>query len=115
MTLDVEKTRIFIRPGHTDLRKGVNGLTVLVQEQMGLDPLSGSVYLFCNKTRKLIKAVWRDKTGFRLSRKRLERDKFPWPRTAEAARELSGEQLRMLLSGINFFLAHKPLEYLRVS
>jgi transposase len=115
MTVDLEKTRIFIRPGHTDLRKGVRGLVVLVQERMGTDPLDGSVYMFCNKGRELIKAVWWDKTGFWLCQKRLEKDKFPWPLTAEAAREISGEQLRMLLSGIDFWKAHKPLEYRRVS
>ncbi|MDR0605203.1 MAG: IS66 family insertion sequence element accessory protein TnpB, partial [Bacteroidales bacterium] len=63
MTVDLSKARIFIRPGHTDLRKGVNGLTVLIQERMEGDPFSGSVYLFCNKGRKLLKAVWWDRTG----------------------------------------------------
>jgi transposase len=115
MTVDLEKTRIFIRPGYTDMRKGAKGLTVIVQEQMGEDPLSGSVYLFCNRGRKLLKAVWWDKTGFWLSGKRLEEDRYPWPRTAEGAREISGEELRMLLSGIDFFKAHKALRYRRVS
>jgi transposase len=75
MTVDLSTARIFIRPGHTDLRKAVNGLTVLIQERMKGDPFSGSVYLFCNKGRKLLKAVWWDKTGFWLSQKRLERDR----------------------------------------
>jgi transposase len=47
-----------------DLRKAANGLTVLAQEQMRMDPLSGSVCLFCNKGRKLLKAVWWERTGF---------------------------------------------------
>jgi transposase len=115
MTVDLNRVRIFIRPGYTDLRKAVNGLTVLVQEQMGGDPMSGSVYLFCNKGRKLLKAVWWDKTGFWLAQKRLEKERWPWPETAEAAEELSAEQVRMLLSGIDFFKAHKPLYYRQVS
>jgi transposase len=57
MTVDLDAVKIYIRPGHTDLRKAVKGLTVLVQDQMKLDPLSGSVYLFCNKGRRLLKAV----------------------------------------------------------
>jgi transposase len=69
MIIDFSAVRIFIRPGHTDLRKAVNGLTVLIQEQMHGDPFNGSVYLFCNKERKLLKAVWWDKTGFWLSQK----------------------------------------------
>jgi transposase len=63
MTVDLSTARIFIRPGPTDLRKAVNGLTALVQEQMKGDPFSGSVYVFRDKGRKLLKAVWWDKKG----------------------------------------------------
>jgi transposase len=115
MTLDLSKARIFIRPGYTDLRKAVNGLSVLIQEAMKGEPFSGDVYLFCNKGRKLLKAVWWDKTGFWLSQKRLERERRPWPEHAEAAEELSVEELGMLLSGIDFFKAHNPVYYQRVS
>jgi transposase len=115
MTLDVSRVKIYIRPGQTDLRKAVNGLTVLIQEQMKGDPFSGSVYLFCNKGRKLLKAVWWDRTGFWLSQKRLEKEKWPWPENAEGVEELNREQLEMLLEGIDFFKAHKPVYYRRVS
>jgi transposase len=115
MIIDISKVRLFIRPGSTDLRKASNGLTVLVQEEMKQDPFSGSVYLFCNRERKLLKAVYWDKTGFWLSQKRLEKEKYPWPDTAEAARELSFEELKMLLSGIDFFKAHKELFYKKVA
>jgi transposase len=115
MTINLSTARIFIRPGHTDLRKAVNGLSVLIQEQMNGDPFSGSVYVFCNKERKLLKAVWWDKTGFWLSQKRLEKDKFPWPENKTEAEELNGEELKMLLTGIDFFKAHKPLFYEKVS
>jgi transposase len=50
-----------------------------------------------------------------MSQKRLEKDRFPWPETSEAARELSGEELAMLLRGIDFFRAHKALYYKKVS
>ena len=63
MILDISKVRIFIRPGHTDLRKASNGLAVIVQEEMKGDPFSGNVYLFCNRERNLLKAVYWDKTG----------------------------------------------------
>ena len=115
MILDISKVRIFIRPGHTDLRKGSNGLTIIVQEEMKEDPFSGSVYLFCNRERKLIKAVYWEKTGFWLSQKRLEKDKYPWPETRESVQELSEEELKMLLAGIDFFKAHKTLYYKKVS
>jgi transposase len=114
MTVDFNRVKIYIRPGATDMRKGVNGLTALVQEGMEQDPFSGSVYIFCNRERKLLKAVWWDLTGFWLSQKRLERDKYPWPLSGEEVRELSGEELRMLLRGIDFFKAHRSVYYERV-
>ena len=115
MLIDLSKIRIFIRPGYTDLRKAVNGLAGIVEQQMAEEPLSGNVYLFCNRERKLLKVLWWDRNGFWLSQKRLEKDKYPWPETSEAARELTGEELTMLLSGIDFFKAHKPLYYKKVS
>jgi transposase len=115
MKVDLSTVKIYIRPGYTDLRKAANGLTVLVQEQMKQDPFSGSVYIFCNRGRKLLKAVWWDKTGFWLSQKRLEKEKWPWPEKAGEAEELSREQVEMLLEGIDFWKAHKPVYYQRVS
>ena len=109
MIFDISKTRIFLRPGTTDLRKAVNGLSVIIQETMKLDPFSGSVYLFCNNGHKLLKAIYWDKTGFWLSQKRLEKDRFPWPQNEEEARELNVKELEMLLAGIDFFKAHKEV------
>jgi transposase len=97
------------------LRKAVNGLAAMVEQQMAGEPFSGNVYLFCNRERRLLKAVWWDRNGFWLSQKRLEKDKYPWPQTGEAAQELSGEELSMLLEGIDFFKAHKALYYKKVS
>jgi transposase len=113
MTLDISRTRIFIRPGYTDMRKAANGLTILVQDAMKQDPFSGSVYLFCSRNRKLLKAVWWDRTGFWLSQKRLEKEKFPWPEREEGVEELSREQLDLLLAGIDFWKAHRPVCYER--
>jgi transposase len=107
MKIDLSKARIFIRPGHTDLRKAVNGLSVMVEQQMAGEPFSGNVYLFCNRNRKLLKALWWDNNGFWISQKRLEEGTFPWPQTTEAVQELSVEQLTMLLQGIDFFRAHR--------
>ena len=115
MTIDLNTVRIFLRPGCTDLRKAVNGLAILIEQEMAGEPFSGNVYLFCNKERKLLKAVYWEKNGFWLCQKRLEKDKYPWPETGEAARELSNEEWSMLLSGVDFFKAHKELHYKKVS
>jgi len=115
MIIDLTKVKIFLRPGTTDMRKAVNGLTLIVQEEMKHDPFSGSIYLFCNSERKLLKAVYWDKTGFWLSQKRLEKNKFPWPVDEDEARELATEELQMLLAGIDFFKAHKEVFYKKVA
>ena len=115
MTIDLNAVKIFVRPGATDMRKAANGLTAIVQEAMKQDPFSGNVYVFCGRDRKLLKAVYWDKTGFWLSQKRLEKDRFPWPQDAAEARELTAEQLRMLLSGIDFFKVHTELFYKKVA
>jgi len=114
MIPDLNKARIFVRPGITDLRKAVNGLSSIVQEGMEQDPFSGSIYIFCNHERKLLKAVYWDRTGFWLSQKRLEKDKYPWPQDESEARELTAEELQMLLDGIDFFNAHKEVYYKKV-
>jgi len=115
MIFDLSKAKIFLRPGTTDLRKAVNGLSVIVQEDIKQDPFSGSLFLFCNRERKLLKAVYWDKTGFWLSQKRLEKNRFPWPQDADEARELAAEELQMLLAGIDFFKAHKEVFYKKIS
>jgi len=115
MIIDLNKARIFLHPGTTDLRKAVNGLSLIIQEDIKQDPFNGSVFLFCNKERKLLKAVYWDKTGFWLCQKRLEKDKFPWPKDEAEARELTGDELQMLLAGIDFFRAHKEVIFTNVA
>ena len=64
MFIDFTTVRIFIRPGHTDMRKQAAGLSLLVTEEMQLDPFSQHLFFFCNKRRNVLKAVYWDKNGF---------------------------------------------------
>ncbi|MFA5058169.1 MAG: IS66 family insertion sequence element accessory protein TnpB [Opitutaceae bacterium] len=111
MFVDWSRVKVFVRPGSTDMRKQINGLAVLVEEAMAGEPLSGNLYLFSNQERRLVKLLYWERNGFCLWQKRLERDRFPWPRTEEAAREITCEQLRQLLDGIDFWNAHQRLEF----
>ena len=77
MKVNFDAVKIYVRPGFTDLRKGCGGLISVITNEMKLDALSESVFLFCNKNRKLIKVIFWDKTGFWLAQKRLE--KATWP------------------------------------
>lgn len=108
---DIDRIRVYVRPGVTDMRKAINGLSIIVAEQMQLDPLSGALFLFCNRYRRILKGLLWDRNGFWLIQKRLERDRFPWPDSEEAAREITPQRLRMLLDGIDFWHAHEKLSY----
>jgi len=106
--------RVFLRVGATDMRKAINGLAAMAQDHLQQNPFSGSVFVFCNRRRDLIKILYWDRNGFCLWQKRLERHRFPWPRTEEAALEVTLQQLQWLLDGIDFFGQHSPLLFSRV-
>jgi transposase len=111
MMLDWAKVRVFVKPGPTDMRKQINGLSIIVAEELAMDPLDGSLFLFCNKQRRILKVIYWDRNGFCLWLKRLEKDKFPWPAKFSEATEISQQQFGFLLQGIDFWNAHKKLEY----
>jgi transposase len=115
MILDITNIKIFVRTGPTDMRKQINGLSIIVESEMELNPFEPNVFLFCNKPRNRLKILYWDKNGFCLWLKRLEKDKFPWPRNQKDVREISREDLRLLLAGIDFWGAHKKLTYTNVS
>jgi len=116
LTVPGKHARVFVRPGPTDMRKQINGLAVLVEQELELSPFSEAVFLFCNRERRILKALFWDRTGFCLWHKRLEKHRFPWPqRSEDVVREIDAERLGMLLAGIDFWSAHQRLQYRRIS
>jgi len=91
---------IYIACGYTDLRKGIDGLALLVQKHFELDPFSSSLFLFCGKRNDRIKALYWEGDGFVLLYKRLEHGRFQWPRTREQALAVSVQQFRWLMEGL---------------
>ena len=77
--------RVWIATGHTDMRRGMNSLALLVQEALKRDPHGGDLYVFRGKNGKLIKILWHDGLGMSLYAKRLERGRFIWPSSADGA------------------------------
>lgn len=63
-------TRVYLAVGATDLRKGFEGLFGLVKDRLGLEPLSGHVVCFCNRSRSRIKVLFWDGSGLWLCSKR---------------------------------------------
>ena len=111
MFMKWETVDIYLQPGVTDMRKHINGLSAWVQERMGQDVFDGSLFLFCSRDRKRLKILYWERNGFCLWVKRLEKDKFPWPQDQEEAFRIRLEELKMLLSGIDFFHAHQEIKY----
>ena len=94
--------KIIIACGRTDLRKGIDGLAQLIGTKYDLNPFEKDVlFLFCGRRTDRIKAVHYEGDGFCLLYKRYESGRLKWPRTGEEAKQISEQQLRWLLEGLN--------------
>jgi transposase len=104
MTLLPAGVKVHLALGYTDMRKGMDGLAVLVQEVLHQDPFTGHLFVFRGRKANLIKIVFWDGTGLCLFTKRLEYGVFVWPASIEPGRTLSltSEQLSHLLEGIDW-------------
>lgn len=95
-----------------DMRKSINGLSILVEQTLGFDPFAPTLFAFCNRKRDKIKILYWERTGFVLWYKRLEKNRFAWPLSGdEEIVTLTGRELNWLLDGIDVF-AMKPHEEL---
>lgn len=93
---------IYLHRDPVDFRKSINGLSVIVEQQMQLSPFADALFVFCNKRRDKLKVLYWDSTGFCLWYKRLEKDKFKWPRKDSTPTiNLSNEQMDWLLRGFD--------------
>jgi transposase len=103
--------RVFLAMGSTDMRKSINGLSVLVEQAMGHDPFTGDLFVFCNRRKNMIKILYWDKNGFALWHKRLEKHRFHWPMRTDEGVRLGMKELKWLLAGLDYMHAHGPLRY----
>ena len=90
--------RIFLRRQPTDMRKSFDGLSGIVRGELGRDPLAGDLFVFVNRRRDFVKALYWDRDGLALWAKRLERGRFT-PRPDGPA-EIGREELALLLEGV---------------
>ena len=99
---------VYLHRAPVDFRKSINGLAQVVEQGMGRSPMERALFVFGAKSRDRIKVLYWDRTGFCLWTKRLEKDRFQWPRAApEEVMTLSVEQLDWLLRGFDI-LRMKP-------
>ena len=109
--LRLDGKRVYLACGHTDMRKQINGLAVIVESSFKLDPFDGALFVFCNRSRDRVKILEWDGDGFWLYFKRLEKGHFRWPTPGEeATMTLTGEELSYLLSGTRVELKLKRNE-----
>lgn len=98
-------TRVYLAAGTTDMRKGFDGLHGLVRQRMAADPLSGHLFLFCNRPRTRLKVLFWDGSGLWVCAKRLEKGRFSWPQDGSGAEggkaSISSGELALLLDGID--------------
>jgi len=95
--------QIYVAAAPIDLRRGFDGLTMLVRETLRANPLSGHLFVFFNRRKDLTKLIWFDRTGFCVLAKRLERGTYKLPVVPLEAThvEMNAAELILLLEGID--------------
>lgn len=113
MNLVGPQTRVWLVLGATDMRKAIDGLSLIVADHFERDPFSGHLFVFCNRGRTIIKILYWNHNGFCLWQKRLEKHRFTWPESEAEVMELGGRELGWLLDGLDPFQAqgHSRLHY----
>ena len=112
----IEQVYLYSEP--IDFRKSINALSVLVEQELGLSPFARALYVFTNRHRNKVKALYWHRNGFCLWQKRLESDRFVWLRAdQQAVQSISLEEFGWLIEGIDLSKnrPHKTLNYLSVS
>ncbi len=109
---------IYLHREPVDFRMWVNGLSSIVEGEMKLDPFSRSLFVFTNRNRTRLKILYWDQTGYAVWFKRLEKDKFPWPRKfTDEVIKIRPRELNWLLEGYEYWRLkpHSVVEYACVS
>ena len=94
--------KIYIVCGYTDMRKSIDGLCAIVQNELHLDPMSKNLFLFCGRRCDRIKLLIHEPDGFVLIYKRLSVEgRYRWPRNKAEARSLTWREFDWLMSGLD--------------
>ena len=114
MKMFVDVSEVYLHRDPVDFRKSINGLSAIVELSMNLPLNSDALFVFCSRSRDKLKILYWDRTGFCLWYKRLERDKFKWPRKHDSNTvSISEEEPHWLLQGLNIsaMQTHDSIEF----
>lgn len=92
---------VYLACGRTDMRKSIDGLAAIIEQQFRMDPFTRTLFLFCGRRADRIKGLLWEGDGFLLIYKRLESGRFQWPRDSSEARRITPQQLRWLMEGLS--------------
>jgi len=107
--------RVYLATGTTDLRRSIDGLSMLVRDRLTLDPLSGHLFLFRNRRGDRLKVLAWDRSGFCVLYKRLEQGTFAWPDDGTAVVEMRSSDLALLIAGVDVAQTRRRRWYERVA
>jgi transposase len=110
------KVRVYLYVDPVDMRKSIDGLSALVEQEMDLSPMNEALFVFCNRSRDKVKILCWERNGFIVWYKRLEKQRFRWPKAGDTL-QLSGQALNWLLDGFDIFhnQPHKAASFDTVS
>lgn len=114
MRPSVTLPQVYLCAEPVDFRKSITGLSLLVEQQLELDPFEKTLFVFTNRRRNKIKILYWEKNGFCLWYKSLQKERFKWPKEQLTTTViLNGEQLNWLLDGFDLWRnkPHQPLHY----
>ena len=105
--------QVLLCRSYTDMRKQSNGLAEIVESYLGKDPFAETLFVFCNRRKDIIKALYFDKSGFCLWTKKLDQARFPWIKQLESRTciDISARDLELLFDGVDVFKRHKKLKF----
>lgn len=108
MLRPAQSAQVYLYMEPVDMRKSIDGLAALVEQEMDLSPALEAIFVFCNRGRDKIKLLYWERNGFVVWYKRLEKQRFQWLRDAEFIYQLrTGRELNQLLDGLNIW-SQKP-------
>ena len=101
MLKEMRFPQVYLVCGYTDTRQSIDGLAGIVKQNFGLEPCSGSLFLFCGRRHDRMKALLWEDDGFLLMYKRLDNGAFQWPRSESEAKLLTQDQFVWLMQGLS--------------